>query len=163
MRWRLRLQSLVVCISTRVVEGGWWRGKEGDDEPDSLSFAADVADGSNALRPKNSSLEMPFCVPNFCLAYFSPSSCAGLPTLPKPPIFFCAAAAGFLPAPTWPNPRRATPMPSRSVSGSERSVLAVEPKPPRGGDTGVGDAMEVSGTFDFADAAAASAASASGS
>lgn len=54
-------------------------------------------------------------------------------------------------------------MPSLSTSWLDRSGLPVEPKPPRGGETGVGAAMlEASGAFDF-EVAAAAAASASGS
>lgn len=104
---------------------------------------------------------MPFCVPNFWRAYFSLSSSTDLLTLPKPPIFFAGAA--FLAAPTCPKPRRATPMPNLSVSASHLSGLAVEPNPPRGGETGVGAAMfEASAALGFV-IAAVSAASASGS
>lgn len=133
------------------------KGGGGGNVPCNRSLAADVAAGSNALRPKNSSLEMPFCVPNFSRAYFSLSSCAGLPTLPKPPIFF--AATGFFAAPTCPKPRRCTPMPSLSISALDRSV---EPKPPRAGETGVGETMvDASGAFEAVFAASAASASAS--
>lgn len=37
-------------------------------------FASVWAEGSKAARPKNSSEEMPFCVPNLSRAYFSESS-----------------------------------------------------------------------------------------
>lgn len=42
------------------------------------------------------------------------------PTEPKPPPPFLAAAAGLL-LPTWPNPSRPNPMPSRSMSDADFS------------------------------------------
>lgn len=75
------------------------------------------------------------------------------PTEPKPPAaFFCGA--GLL-APTWPKPRRATPMPSLSTSELDLEGA------PRGGLTGVGES-----TLDasvFAPFFASISASASGS